>query len=95
MSNSNQKNPDDTASQVLKESHLRSILKGLTWRVVATITTVIVAYFFLKDQENAVEKALSIGAVEFFAKFGIYYLHERAWQKVPIGTIRKIAGAKG
>ena len=77
-----------------RESHLRSLLKGLTWRVVATLTTVCVAYFILKERENAVQEALTIGAVEFFAKLGIYYLHERAWQKVPIGTVRQITGVK-
>jgi uncharacterized membrane protein len=84
-------NPDPS---VLKESHLRSLLKGLTWRVLATLTTICVAYLILQDRENAVKEALTIGGVEFFAKFGIYYLHERAWQKVPIGTIRKISGMK-
>jgi len=83
------------ARAVARESHLRSLLKGLTWRVLATLTTVCVAYWILKDRENAVREALTIGGVEFFAKLGIYYLHERAWQKVPIGTVRKMAGMTG
>ena len=82
------------AEAVSRESHLRSLLKGLTWRVLATLTTVCVAYWILKDRENAVKEALTIGGVEFFAKLGIYYLHERAWQHVPIGTVRKMAGLK-
>ena len=82
----------EQAQAVARESHLRSLLKGLTWRVLATLTTVCVAYWILKDRENAVREALTIGGVEFFAKLGIYYLHERAWQNVPIGTVRKMAG---
>ena len=70
----------------LKDSHLRSILKGLTWRVLATLTTVIIAYLIIGE----VKLALHIGGIEFIAKFMIYYLHERAWASIPLGTIRKV-----
>ena len=69
-----------------KESHLRSILKGITWRVIATVTIIIIAYFKTGD----VTLALEIGAIEFFIKFALYYLHERAWQVVPRGSIRQV-----
>jgi len=69
-----------------KESHLRSILKGLSWRVIATLTTTLIAYFWTGD----ISTALSIGGIEFFLKFFIYYAHERAWQAIPVGTVRKI-----
>jgi len=92
-------NPEQTPTPPTTESHLRSLLKGLTWRVLATVTTVCVAYWILQERENAVQEALTIGGIEFFAKLGIYYLHERAWQKVPVGSIRsivhKITGKKG
>ncbi len=68
-----------------KESHLRSILKGLTWRLVATTTIIIIAYFSIGD----ISIALEIGFIEFFVKLLLYYLHERAWQIVPRGAIRK------
>ena len=68
-----------------KESHLRSVLKGLTWRVVATTTIILIAYFSIGD----ITVALEIGFIEFFVKLLLYYLHERAWQIVPRGTIRK------
>lgn len=57
----------------MRESHLRSVLKGVTWRVLATSTTVTIAYFITGD----VKSALSIGGIEFFGKLGLYYLHER------------------
>ncbi len=69
-----------------KESHLRSILKGFTWRIIATSTTITIAYFVT----GKVEDALTIGAVGFFGKIFIYYLHERAWQMAPRGMIRKL-----
>ena len=71
-----------------KESHLRSILKGLTWRVVATTTIILIAYFAIGD----VQMALQIGFIEFFVKLLLYYLHERAWQSIPRGGIRKRFG---
>ena len=69
-----------------KESHLRSILKGLTWRIIATLTIIIIAYFKTGD----VTLALEIGAIEFFIKFALYYLHERAWQLAPRGSVRQV-----
>jgi uncharacterized membrane protein len=41
-----------------------------------------------------VKVALKIGAVEVVAKMLIYYLHERAWAKVPLGTVRRWTGAE-
>lgn len=68
----------------MKESHLRSILKGFTWRILATLTTVTIAFFITGD----VRSALAIGGIEFVGKLLLYYLHERAWQLLPTGTIR-------
>jgi len=69
----------------LKESHLRSVLKGFTWRIVATTTTIIIAYVITGE----IGMALSIGAIEFVGKIFIYYLHERIWQAIPRGGVRK------
>ena len=69
-----------------KESHVRSLMKTFTWRILATTTTVTIAYFIFDDLENA----LKVGGIEFFAKMIIYYLHERAWQLAPRGSIRGI-----
>lgn len=68
-----------------KESHTRSILKGITWRIIATTTTISIAYLITGE----VSDALKIGAIEFVGKVFIYYLHERAWQMVPRGRIRR------
>jgi len=55
-----------------------SLAKTTTWRITATLTTIIIAYFIIGD----VEAALAIGGVEFFAKMFIYFLHERLWAQV-------------
>lgn len=69
-----------------QESHLRSFLKGLTWRIIATGTLVAAAWWYTGDPTLA----FSFGAVEFVAKLLLYYLHERAWQLIPRGTVRKV-----
>ncbi|MDP7177272.1 MAG: DUF2061 domain-containing protein [Verrucomicrobiota bacterium] len=66
---------------LLTESPMRSALKGFTWRLVATFTTVVIAYCITGEQALA----LQIGAIEFAAKFVVYYFHERAWVRVPFG----------
>ena len=65
---------------VLKETRLRSLLKAFSWRIVATLTTALIAYGITGE----IDTALAIGGIEFFLKFGIYYAHERAWQWVPM-----------
>lgn len=72
---------------VPSESRLRSFIKAFSWRIIATATTTIIAYFFTGD----VSTALSIGGLEFVIKLLVYYLHERAWQLVPRGTFRKLS----
>lgn len=61
-------------------------MKGLSWRLVASGTTIAIAYLITGDTSIALE----IGAIEVFAKLLFYYLHERAWQFLPRGTIREI-----
>ncbi|MCB1647808.1 MAG: DUF2061 domain-containing protein [Pseudomonadales bacterium] len=64
-----------------RETHLRSLAKALSWRITATLTTGIIAYFITGDFMTA----LTIGGIEFVIKFAIYYGHERMWEVVPFG----------
>ena len=68
-----------------KESHLRSVLKAFSWRVVATTTTATIAFVITGE----VETALIIGGIEFVLKIFVYYLHERLWQLVPRDAFRR------
>lgn len=70
----------------MKESRLRSLLKGLTWRIIATSMIFGITYFTTGE----VEMAMKVAAIEFPVKLLVYYLHERAWQLLPTGTIRKM-----
>lgn len=69
-----------------RETRLRSLLKGLSWRILASTTTIGIAYFITGDTSVA----LGIGGIEAVLKVFFYYLHERAWQVLPRGTIRYI-----
>lgn len=77
-----------TEAPGFRESHLRSLMKALSWRILATTTTAVIAFVVT----GKVEAALLIGGIEFFAKFVVYYVHERAWQLVPRGTVRQALG---
>ena len=70
----------------MKESRLRSLLKGFTWRVIASTAIVIIAWITTGN----ISLALEIGMIEFFVKLLLFYLHERAWQQIPRGGIRKL-----
>lgn len=75
----------DTSVDDARESRLRSLLKAITYRITGTITTALLVYFLTSEWRLA----LAIGALEPVVKVIIYYLHERAWQSVPRGTVRR------
>ena len=64
-----------------KETNKRSIVKGITWRVVATTTTIAIVYFFF----DRLDLAIAAGIIETVLKIGLYWLHERVWFKVRWG----------
>ena len=65
----------------VSDSHLRSISKAISWRIVGTIDTFVIT---LVITGNFVI-AGSIASVESISKVILYYLHERAWSKVTLG----------
>ncbi len=64
-----------------KETNTRSIVKTISWRILATITTMSLVYIFVGDMSIAI----SVGGIEVFLKMLIYFLHERAWDKIKFG----------
>lgn len=71
---------DNDKQEDANESHTRSLIKGLTWRFVATATTIVISLVVTGE----IGTAIKIGFVEFFAKIMIYYVHERIWTKIPL-----------
>ena len=71
----------------VRESSLRSLLKAITYRVTGTVTTALITLGVTGEFATA----LAVGSIEPFIKLVVYFLHERAWQRVPIGTVRRLA----
>ena len=67
-----------------RETNQRSIVKGVSWRVVATTTTIIIVYVFF----GRLDLAIAAGMIETVLKVGLYWAHERAWFKVHWGKKR-------
>lgn len=72
-----EKNEPKTAG----EKTSRSLLKSISWRILGTIDTIIISYLIT----NTLEFALRIGFVELLTKMGLYFLHERLWNKIKWG----------
>ena len=64
-------------------SKKRHIAKTITWRIIATGTTVILAWLISGDAMIG----LQVGGWEFFIKMILYYFHERAWYKFNFGLL--------
>jgi len=69
---------------MFKETNQRSITKGITWRIVATTTTVIIVYIFF----GRLDLAIATGLIESVLKVGLYWAHERLWHKLRWGQKR-------
>jgi adenylylsulfate kinase len=69
-----------------QDSHIKSIIKGVTWRIVGTIDTIVIAFIVTG---NSI-KALSIGGIEVITKIILYYVHERLWLKAPSNIFQKL-----
>jgi uncharacterized membrane protein len=66
------------------EKHTRSVIKTITWRVIATLTTGGLIFAFT----GKFTLALEIGFLEVVLKLLFGYLHERAWSLAPWGRKR-------
>jgi len=67
-----------------KETNKRSIVKGISWRIVATTTTILIVYLFF----GRLDLAIAAGLIETVLKVGLYWAHERAWMKIRWGKKR-------
>ncbi|MFA6218555.1 MAG: DUF2061 domain-containing protein [Erythrobacter sp.] len=65
------------------ESYRRSSTKTATWRVLASLDTMALAWLFTGN----IATAISIGGMEVMTKLALYFVHERAWAQIPFGII--------
>ncbi len=64
-----------------RESYSRSTSKTATWRVLASLDTMLLAWLFTGN----IATAASIGGLEVVTKLILYFFHERIWSHVDYG----------
>ena len=67
------------------ESHIRSILKAISWRVGGTAVTFLTAWLFV----GSLEMAAKIGVLDTILKIGVFYFHERLWNRLHFGKVKQ------
>ena len=65
----------------MKVAKKRHLAKTFTWRLLATLTTTIIAWIVSDD----ISTGFAVGGIEFFVKMPVYYFHERVWYKSNFG----------
>ena len=71
----------NSSKPIVVEHRFRSLAKAISWRVTGTLDTIVISFFIT----GRIRLALSIGFIELFTKIGLYYLHERAWNRIALG----------
>lgn len=66
---------------MFKETKSRSILKTVSWRFLATLTTIVVVLIFTDEPKLA----FAVGGVGVVAKLILYFFHERLWNRIHFG----------
>ena len=68
------------------EKKRRTILKSVTFRILATIVTIVLVYIFTGN----LALANTIGIFDLVSKLVLYYIHERVWNKISWGLRKPV-----
>jgi len=68
------------------ESRKRHLAKTISWRLVGTVDTMLVAWIVSGDPLIGMQ----VGFAEIATKMLLYYLHERIWYRTSYGLSKKI-----
>lgn len=66
---------------MFRETHARSIAKAISWRVLGTLATATLVFVFTRR----LALSLAVGGLEFASKIGLFWLHERFWDRLRYG----------
>ncbi|WP_370477422.1 DUF2061 domain-containing protein [Tamlana flava] len=69
----------------IEKSKKRHLFKTLTWRIIATVDTMLLAWVISGNPLTG----LSIGVAEVITKMVLYYIHERVWYKIDFGLEKR------
>lgn len=63
------------------ETHSRSLAKAISYRVLGSGSTAVMFYLFTGN----LKLSIGAGALDTVVKLGIYFLHERLWERIRFG----------
>jgi uncharacterized membrane protein len=66
------------------DKHYRSFVKAISWRLTGSVDTMIITFLITHRWTFA----LAVSGVELFTKVGLYYAHERIWEKLSFGRVK-------
>jgi uncharacterized membrane protein len=66
------------------DTQYRSIMKAISYRILGSLSTGLLVLFFSGD----LKIAAGIGVLDVVTKLGLYWLHERVWNHIPLGRQR-------
>lgn len=69
----------------MADKHYRSLVKAVSWRLTGSLDTMIISFLIT----GKLKWALTISGVELFTKVGLYYFHERIWEKLTFGRVKE------
>ncbi len=67
----------------MNETKRRSLAKGFTWRITASMTTMLIVFVVTGN----IALVAGIGLADITIKIFFYYLHERLWGRVHWGLL--------
>ena len=63
-----------------------SFIKAVTWRAIGSLDTAMWAWIYTGNALTG----LKIGGYEVLTKIILYYIHERLWARLPVGSVRRL-----
>lgn len=66
----------------MEESRKRTIIKGITWRLVSSLQSFFVMLFFTENVSDTLKMIIIFN----LSGFVLFYLHERIWNRSKWGT---------
>jgi uncharacterized membrane protein len=67
----------------MSESHTRSILKALSYRILGSTATGVVGWWI----SGSIKVGAAVGLADTAIKLVLYYVHERVWHRVKWGKV--------
>ena len=69
----------------MKVTKLRSVIKTLTWRTIASLDTFLITWIVTGNPKAGI----TVSMIEVITKMGLYFFHERTWLRTKWGIIKE------